>query len=214
MEDTIVCKGLYAYQFRVDISGNPTSTAEIRKFLELYNFVKYTGMFELSDKKKPHYQMCIWRETPFDTPQQQTKARNYWRGKTLKTKQPVSLTSAKKIKSLCSYVKKTENQPKMDDYFQQICNLSKEEKETVPLWETKLGHKGNKREKYKSTLKTVMHHSQEMDKMSFLKIVSNCYFQAYMRSCLHKSVYVSALYEYNYIEDSDIINHVFPFGLP
>lgn len=168
MEDTVVCKGLYAYQFRVDLSGSPQSTAEIRTFLDKFDFVKYLGEFEIGDKtKKPHYQMCIWRKTEF-TSSEQTKARNYWRGKTCKTKQPVSLTSAKKIANLCAYCQKDntyfdthpegwtikmENQPKMTDYFQHLNNLSKEERMAIPQWQTKNALKLNKREIFNSTVK-------------------------------------------------------------
>lgn len=213
MEDTIVCKGLYAYQFRVDISGNPQSTAEIRKFFEIYQFTKYVGQYEISGKNKPHYQMCLWRETPF-TPSEQTKARNYWRGKTLKTKQPVSLTNAKKIKSLAAYCQKVEKQLKMTDFFQHFNNLSKEEKMQIPKWESKTAVKQNKRDIYKSTLKNVVDTKGNMDKMDFLQEINKAYYYAYGRPCLHKSVYCTALYEYNYIDDMGIVSFVFPFALP
>ncbi|AXQ65949.1 MAG: replication protein [Circoviridae sp.] len=213
MEDTIVCKGLYAYQFRVDISGNPQSTAEIRKFLEIYKFKKYVGQYEISGKNKPHYQMCLWRETPF-TPSEQTKARNYWRGKTSKTKQPVSLTNAKKIKSLAAYCQKVEKQLKMTDFFQHFNNLSKEEKMQIPKWESKTAVKQNKRDIYKSTLKNVVDTKGNMDKMDFLQEINKAYYYAYGRPCLHKSVYCTALYEYNYIDDMGIVSFVFPFSLP
>ncbi len=216
MEDITVCKGLYAYQFRVDISGNSQSTAEIKEFLDKYLFVKYVGQFELSDKHKPHFQMCLWRETPLE-PKECTKARNWWRGKTLKTKQPVSLTSAKKIKSLVSYCQKGEKQPKIGEYFQHFNNLSKEEQELIPKWETKTRHKLNKRELFKSTLKSMSDTSQicgKLDKFDFCKIVNQVYYKVYGSICFRKQVYVTALYEHNYIEDHDIINDIFKFGLP
>ncbi len=222
MEDTVVCKGLFAYQFRVDLSGCPQSTAEIRKFLDKFGFVKYLGEFEFGDKtKKPHYQMCIWRESPFATSSEQTKARNYWRGKTCKTKQPVSLTSAKKIKNLCAYcqkdefeVIKVEKQPKMTDYFQHLNNLSKEERMAIPKWQSVKGLKLKKREIFNSTVKSVIHTSQNLDKFGFLCAINNVYFQVYERPCLHKGTYIKLLYQYGYVDDKDIVSHVFPFALP
>ncbi len=215
MEDTVVCKGLFAYQFRVDISGSPQSTAEIRTFLKLYNFEKYIGQYELGGKtKKPHYQMCIWRATPFASSSEQTKARNWWRGKTSTTKQPVSLTSGKKIQNLASYCQKGEKSVKITDFFQQLDNLSKEEKDRIPKWQTKLALKQNKRDIYKSTLKNVIHTQGKIEKLEFLKEVNKAYYYAYGRPCLHKGTYCNALYEYNYIDDKDVIAYVFPFALP
>lgn len=213
MEDTTVCKGMYAYQFRVDISGNSQSTAEMKKFLETYQFEKYIGQFEISDNNKPHYQMCLWRKAIF-TSHEQTKARNWWRGKTLKTKQPVSLTSAKKIKSLASYCQKGSKMTKKEHFFQHFNNLSKEENKLIPKWESKLALKKNKREIYKSTLKSMCNTLQKPEKYEFLKLVNKAYYSAYKQICLRKQVYITALYEYNYIEDGDIISHVFTFGIP
>ncbi len=222
MEDKVVCKGLFAYQFRVDLSGCPQSTAEIMTFLNKFEFVKYLGEFEFGEEtKKPHYQMCIWRETPFATSSEQTKARNYWRGKTCKTKQPVSLTSAKKIANLCAYcqkdekeVLKVEKQPKMTNYFQHLCNLSKEERKAIPQWQSKNALKLNKREIFNSTLKSVIHTSQNLDKFGFLCAINNVYFQVYERPCLHKGTYVKLLYQYGYVDDQSIVSFVFPFNLP
>lgn len=222
MEDQVVCKGLFAYQFRVDLSGCPQSTAEIMTFLHKFEFVKYLGEFEFGEEtKKPHYQMCIWRETPFATSSEQTKARNYWRGKTCKTKQPVSLTSAKKIANLCAYcqkdekeVLKVEKQPKMTNYFQHLCNLSKEERKAIPQWQSKNALKLNKREIFNSTVKSVIHTSQNLDKFGFLCAINNVYFQVYDRPCLHKGTYIKLLYQYGYVDDQSVVSFVFPFNLP
>lgn len=214
MEDTIVCKGLYAYQFRVDISGTKQSAAEIMKFIEMYNFKKYLGQFEVSENNKPHYQMCLWREKPFDT-KEMTKARNWWRGKTSKTKQPVSLTSAKKIRSLASYCQKGEKKGKIAFFFQHLDNLSKEEKSEIPKWQTKNALKQNKRQIYKSTLYSMYKHSQyPPEKGEFLKLVNQAYYKAYGQVCARKQTYITALYEYEFITDEDIVNYLFNFGFP
>lgn len=214
MEDTVVCKGLFAYQFRVDISGTKQSTAEIMKFVETYQFKKYLGQFEISDNNKPHYQMCLWREKPFEA-KEMTKARNWWRGKTSKTKQPVSLTNAKKIQSLASYCQKGEKKAENAFFFQQLDNLSKEEKMAIPKWKTKNALKQNKRQIYKSTLKSMIQHSQNYpEKDEFLKLVNQAYYKAYGSVCARKQTYITALYEYDYITDEDIVAHIFSFGFP
>ncbi len=205
---------MYAYQFRVDISGNSQSTAEMKKFLEIYQFEKYIGQFEISDNNKPHYQMCLWRKAIF-TSHEQTKARNWWRGKTLKTKQPVSLTSAKKIRSLASYCQKVSKTLKKEHFFQHFNNLSKEEKDEIPKWQTKNALKQNKRQIYKSTLYSMYKHSQyPPEKAVFLKLVNQAYYKAYGQICARKQTYITALYEYEFITDEDIVNHIFSFGIP
>ncbi len=62
------------------------------------------------------------------------KLRNWWKGKTSDTKQPVSFTSAKKITSLSKYVKK-------DNNF--VTNLHLEEIKKIGLWETKKKKQGS-----------------------------------------------------------------------
>jgi len=102
----------------------------------------------------------------------------------------------------------------MTDFFQHFNNLSKEEKMQIPKWESKTAVKQNKRDIYKSTLKNVVDTKGNMDKMDFLQEINKAYYYAYGRPCLHKSVYCTALYEYNYIDDMGIVSFVFPFSLP
>lgn len=99
MEDTHVFPGLYAYSFRVDINED---NAIINSFITHYKVKYFICGFELSEKNKPHYQCILW----FDKKQDSSKLRNWWKGKTLPTKQPVSFTSAKKIESLAKYAMK------------------------------------------------------------------------------------------------------------
>lgn len=102
MEDTKVFPGLFAYQFRVDIHED---NQILNDFMEHYNVKYFICGHEMSDNNKPHYQCILW----FDKKQDSSKLRNWWKGKTLPTKQPVSFTSAKKIKSLGKYTMKDGN---------------------------------------------------------------------------------------------------------
>lgn len=208
--DTVIIPDHYAYQFRVDLSGNQQSTAEIKRFLDKYNFNKYHGMFEIGKKTgKAHYQMIIWRSAEL-SPYERTKCRNYWRGKTLLTKQPVSLTSARKLESLASYCQKGENTLKKGDYFQHISNLSKEEKELIPKWVTKKAKKLSKRDLFDSTLKSMIDPLQNwIEKKQFCEIINQAYYKVYQRPCLHRNTYITYLYKYGKIEDEDIYNHLF-----
>ena len=123
MEDTIVKPGLWAYQFRVDL---PTKdTAKVFEFIGKYNIAFYIIAEEISALGKPHIQSIIWTPIEMNT----TKLRNWWKGKTLKTKQPVSITSAKKIKSLAKYTMK-------DGKF--LTNLTKTEVQSIGKWDKKL----------------------------------------------------------------------------
>lgn len=131
MEDTIVFPGLFAYQFRVDMHEDNTI---LNSFMTHYNVKYFICGHEISDNNKPHYQCILW----FDKKQDSSKLRNWWKGKTLPTKQPVSFTSAKKIISLGKYTMKDRNylsnlQP------QQINDIGKWKKSVkVQEWNDKL----------------------------------------------------------------------------
>lgn len=124
MEDTIIKPGLYAYQFRVDIPQDPGLT-RIMEFLKKYDVKHYIVGAEISDLGKSHFQCILW----FDEKVNTAKLRNWWSGKTDNTKQPVSLTSAKKIKNLAKYTMKEKN-------F--ITNLTKEEVQLIGKWSPKV----------------------------------------------------------------------------
>ncbi len=124
MEDTLVKPGHYAYQFRVDISHNEGLTA-VMVFIKHYDVKFYIVGAETSDNKKQHFQCILWFKKKVNS----TKLRNWWKGKTLKTKQPVSLTSAKKIENLAKYTMKENN-------F--TTNLTQDEVKSLGKWSQKL----------------------------------------------------------------------------
>ncbi len=124
MEDTLVKPGHYAYQFRVDISHNTGLTA-VMGFMKHYDVKYYIVGAETSDNKKQHFQCILWFKKKVNS----TKLRNWWKGKTSKTKQPVSLTSAKKIENLAKYTMKENN-------F--TTNLTQEEVSSLGKWSQKL----------------------------------------------------------------------------
>ncbi len=124
MEDTHVKPGHYAYQFRVDISIGEGLTKVI-EFIKKYNCSYYIIGAETSTCGKEHFQCILW----FVEKQNSTKLRNWWKGKTSKTKQPVALTSAKKITNLAKYTMKENN-------F--VTNLTKEEVSAIGKWSQKL----------------------------------------------------------------------------
>ncbi len=123
MEDTVIKLNHYAYSFRVDVNIDNGLT-RIMEFLKKYDVKHYICGAEVSDKGKQHFQCILWFDKKINT----AKLRNWWKGKTLDTKQPVSLTSAKKIKNLGKYTMKEKN-------F--ITNLSKEEIENIGKWSPK-----------------------------------------------------------------------------
>ncbi len=124
MEDTLVKPGHYAYQFRVDISIAEGLT-KVMEFITKYAVKHYIVGAETSEEGKEHFQCILW----FDQKIQPTKLRNWWKGKTSKTKQPVSLTSAKKIKNLAKYTMKENN-------F--TTNLTQDEVNSLGKWTQKL----------------------------------------------------------------------------
>ena len=122
MEDTKVFPGLFAYQFRVDIHEDNTI---LNDFMEHYNVKYFICGHEISDNNKPHYQCILW----FDKKQDSSKLRNWWKGKTLPTKQPVSFTSAKKITSLSKYTMKDGNY---------LTNLQQQQINDIGKWKKSL----------------------------------------------------------------------------
>ncbi len=124
MEDTIIKPGTYAYQFRVDVDNN-SDMSQMMAFLKKYDVKHYIIGAETSTLGKQHFQCILWFADKINT----TKLRNWWKGKTSSTNQPVSLTSAKKIKSLAKYASKEKN-------F--ITNLTTEEMSKIGQWSPKV----------------------------------------------------------------------------
>ncbi len=124
MEDKHVKPGLYAYQFRVDVE-NITEYTTIFEFIKKYDVKHYIIGAEVSKSGKPHFQCILWFASKINA----TKLRNWWKGRTATTTQPVSLTSAKKIKALGKYCSKDKNY---------VTNLTKEEMELIGKWDNKL----------------------------------------------------------------------------
>lgn len=124
MEDKVVKPGLFAYQFRVDISIDSGLT-RVMEFMKKYNVKYYIVGAEVSSLGKHHFQCILWFESKVNA----SKLRNWWKGKTDKTDQPVSLTSAKKVKNLAKYTMKEKN-------F--TTNLDPEELKLIGKWAPKV----------------------------------------------------------------------------
>ncbi len=124
MEDKVVKPGLFAYQFRVDISIDSGLT-RVMEFMKKYNVKYYIVGAEVSSLGKHHFQCILWFESKVNA----SKLRNWWKGKTDKTDQPVSLTSAKKVKNLAKYTMKEKN-------F--TTNLDPEEIKLIGKWAPKV----------------------------------------------------------------------------
>jgi len=198
MEDTKVCKGHYAYMFRVDLSCNQEASSRIEEWLELKNFTNWTGCHEVGEETgKHHYQMCIWREHKFSQ-KEQVKARNWWRNKTNSEKNGCALTSARKILSLASYSKKDQN----SKLFSTICNLSSNQLERIPKWESKRAVKVKRDEKFKSTV-LALGNTLTLDE--FLCQINSIYVKIYGRCCTYKNTYINLLYQNGYLKDKNIV---------
>jgi len=211
MEDTIVCKGHYAYMFRVDLNPTEDSKLQIDTWLELFQFSNWTGCHELGDQTlKPHYQMCVWREHKF-LKKEQTKARNWWRGKTNSETHGTALTSARKIKSLTSYCRKELKNTEEGQLFSTISNLSVEQIKRIPKWQSKTAAKVQKREKLDSTVKLM---SKTLTKYEFCAEFNKLYYEIYNRPCLHRNTYINYLYRAGYVTNKQIVMHVFPMEVP
>lgn len=124
MEDLIIKKGYWAYMLRVDIREDfNQSVNDFHEWAKKYDCVYYIVGKEVSEKDKPHMQCITW----FESKQNATKLRNWWKTRCAGTKQPVAFTSAKKIKNLAKYSMK-------DNNF--LTNLHSDEITRIGKWET------------------------------------------------------------------------------
>lgn len=128
MKDTLVKPGYWAYMLRVDCleQGDSTYTDAIKCFHEWkqkYDCVYYIIGKEISEKGKIHLQSIVW----FESEQDKSKLRNWWKSRSAKTKQSVAFTSAKKVKNLAKYSMKDNNY---------VTNLHNEEIQRIGKWET------------------------------------------------------------------------------
>lgn len=199
----MIFKGLTAYSFRIDLEKNEKSTAEILKFFEKYNVVKYYGNPELGDKtEKPHYQMIIWMKEI--TSEHRTKMRNYWRGKVEKKKGGgVSLTKAKFEKKLFGYCRKNEK----NCIF---TNVSKEIYKNIEIVESIKAVKVKNREKLQKIIGGI---SLKLTKYEYLGALEEAYFSVYGKPTFRKNYYLENLRIAGYMKSIDVINTVFPHGV-
>ena len=211
MEDTQIVKGHYCYMFRVDLSANQLSKLQIEDWLELYSFSHWLGCHEIgTETGKHHYQMVVWREHKF-LQKEQTKARNWWRGKTNSKTHGAALSSARKVASLASYSQKDEKKDENSQLFSTLTNLSSEQKSKIPQWHCKSAVKIKNIEKLESTLKTV---SKTLTKSEFCGKLNDIYYEIYGRPLMHRNTYIKYLFRAGYCKSVDIINYVFPMVIP
>lgn len=197
--------------FRVDLSANEFSKLQIEDWLELYSFSHYHGCHEIgTETGKHHYQMVVWREHKF-LQKEQTKARNWWRGKTNSVTHGAALSSARKVASLASYSQKDEKTGENSQLFSTLTNLSSEQKSKIPQWKSKSAVKIKNIEKLESTLKTV---SKHLTKSEFCAKLNEIYYEIYDRPLMHRNTYIKYLFKAGYCKSVDIINYVFPMAIP
>lgn len=197
--------------FRVDLSANEFSKLQIEDWLDLHSFSHYHGCHEIgTETGKHHYQMVVWREHKF-IQKDQTKARNWWRGKTNSVSHGAALSSARKVASLASYSQKDEKTGENAQLFSTLTNLSSEQKKKIPQWNSKSAVKIKNLEKLESTLKTV---SQTLTKSEYCSKLNNIYYEIYGRPLMHRNTYIKYLFRAGYCKSVDIINYVFPMAIP
>lgn len=209
MEDTSVIKTHYAYMFRVDLSNNIQSEKQIHDWIEKFNFTYYHGQHEIGTTTgKHHYQMVVWREHKFQD-KQQTKARNWWRGKVNSKRNGVALTSARKVATLVSYSQKGYDVSNPD--LKLFSNLSDSQLSRIPNWINKTA---KKTENKVLLAKRASEISALLDKNEFICEFSKIYYEIYDRPCLHKNTYITWLYKKGYMDDRCLVNYVFQYGVP
>lgn len=120
MEDIFICKGYYAYSFRLDKIEETSIVQEVQWIL--HKTIRYLLRMEKGDKTaKEHLQGILWFKNKLKT-REIIKYRNHFR----REKGGISFISAKKVKSLSVYCNKSEGKL--------ITNLTIEQMELVPTW--------------------------------------------------------------------------------
>lgn len=199
----MIFDGLTAYSFRIDLSNNSQSTAEIKEFFEKYKVVKYYGNPEVGDKTgKQHYQMIIWMIAPES--KALVKMRNFWRGK-VPTKKGggVSLKKARNEKKLFGYCRKEEK----NEIF---TNVSKEIYEKIKKYESLDAVKVRNQQKLQILIGDI---SQKSSKREYLYALENAYFSVYQKTNLRRNFYLQELRKAGYMSSQDIIHQIFPHGV-
>lgn len=132
MKDTIVKEGYWAYMLRVDCpkTDNEWFYKDFDDMLKWFHEwkVKYNCVYhivghEYSAEGKAHLQSIVW----FESEQDKSKLRNWWKTRSANTKQAVAFTSAKKVRNLAKYSMKDNNY---------VTNLHNEEIKRIGKWET------------------------------------------------------------------------------
>lgn len=199
----MIFKSLQAYSFRVDLSNNEQSTAEIVKFFEKYNVKKYYGNPELGEEtQKPHYQMIIWMVEK--TAKEITTMRNYWRGK-VQTKKGggVSLKKARDERKLFGYCRKEEKSSI-------LTNISKKIYLPIKKYKTLTALKVQKREKLEKIIGGI---SQKISNFEYLCALEKAYLDVYGRPTFRKNYYLENLRKAGYMTSKHVIATVFPHGI-
>lgn len=107
MEDKQIFKDHYVYSFRVDFldNNNDQMQQNMKKFVDKYEIPHYVCFQEEAKvTKKIHYQGALWFPYRVTTKGMMTM-RNWW----ARPKGGISITKAKKLKSLLAYIKKDFN---------------------------------------------------------------------------------------------------------
>lgn len=201
----MIFKGLHPLSFRVDLPKSEKSTAEILKFFEQYEVVKYYGNPEIGkETEKPHYQMIIWTKKEM-TSDDRTKMRNFWRGKVKKKKGGgASVAKARSEVRLFGYCRKEEK----NDVF---TNVSKEIYSKIKKVDTIKALKEQNAQKLEKIIGGI---SRKLTKYEYLEALNNAYFQVYQKPNLFRNYYVKHLFKAGYMDDKDIIHYVFPHDIP
>ena len=219
MLDTIIYEKLHVYQLRIDLPPDFKTKEFLDKFLiwiyKLENMnsnnLHYLGKMEVSEQGKSHFQGILHVPKKLNA-NQLTKLRQYCKKVASKTKQPVSITDAKKLGSLMAYVGKSSSE--------YITTWSADKLELIPKWIPKVASlKALFLKKLDDRVKEFQCQSAEfsptllMSQERFFVALQCSYREVYDRPCLHKNTIITLLYKYNYFNNFDIKSYLFPFGI-
>lgn len=218
MEDTIVKVGYYAYSLRVDTKEKKL----VDNWLQFYKVDYFLyGQEEGKLTGKHHIQGIVWFKEKLEV-KEVRKLRQWFLGKTLKTKQPVSFTICRKPESLLKYCQKDEKV---------TTNLTHEERKRFGEWKSKEQLQKQFRDSLRAYAKIIAFKSQpciitnkkinnyyeddlethtepsSYDRREFcIKIIE---FYRQNKRYPNKRMINSLLFEYQYMNNDEIYNNMF-----
>lgn len=221
MHDSTIIPDHYAYSLRYDlpkdyhVSPPQAYLIIFKRIISSLSFIThYLGMCELGEKTlKPHIQAIIWSPKKLTVKQMQT-VRNRVRSNNIHLKDSMnkgqlSFASARKEKSLAGYVTKTAEGKWIGISGPVFTNLTPEQCERIPKWQSIQQYRRDKKSLLERTLdKNADKWSATTDYPSFCEEFNDIYYKIYDRHCIRRNTYFHYALKYHVITPTQFLEKI------